>query len=84
MGGFTGKFYQQFAITIATSMILSGLVALTLTPALCVLILKKEEKPPLLPIRLFQDFFELTRKGFVRNVSFILRRPFFSLFSFCW
>lgn len=82
VGGFTGKFYQQFAITIATSMILSGLVALTLTPALCVLILKKEEKPPLLPIRLFQDFFELTRKGFVRNVSFILRRPFFFFILF--
>lgn len=76
-GGFTGKFYQQFAITIATSMILSGLVALTLTPALCALILKKEEKPPFFFISLFQDFFELTRKSFTRNVSFILRKPFF-------
>ena len=40
MGGFTGVMYQQFAITIAVSVIISGLVALTLTPALCVLLLK--------------------------------------------
>lgn len=40
MGGFTGVMYQQFAITIAVSVIISGLVALTLTPALCVLLLR--------------------------------------------
>lgn len=40
MGGFTGVMYQQFAITIAVSVVISGLVALTLTPALCVLLLK--------------------------------------------
>ncbi|MCS7200130.1 MAG: multidrug efflux RND transporter permease subunit [Caldimicrobium sp.] len=82
VGGFTGRFYQQFAITIATSMILSGLVALTLTPALCAYILKEREKEPLLPIKVFQDFFELARKSFVRNVNFILKRPllFASLF----
>lgn len=40
MGGFTGVMYQQFAITIAVSVIISGLVALTLTPALCALLLK--------------------------------------------
>jgi HAE1 family hydrophobic/amphiphilic exporter-1/multidrug efflux pump len=75
VGGFTGRFYQQFAITIATSMILSGLVALTLTPALCALILKREEKPPLPLVRFFQNLFELSRKSFVHNVSFILKRP---------
>ena len=40
MGGFTGVMYQQFAITIAVSVVISGLVALTLTPALCALLLK--------------------------------------------
>ena len=40
MGGFTGVMYQQFAITIAVSVTLSGFVALTLTPALCALLLK--------------------------------------------
>jgi len=40
IGGFSGKMFQQFAITISISMILSGIVALTLTPALCVVFLK--------------------------------------------
>ncbi|RZJ82994.1 MAG: efflux RND transporter permease subunit, partial [Chryseobacterium sp.] len=40
MSGPVGVFYRQFSITMASSIILSGVVALTLTPALCALILK--------------------------------------------
>ncbi|GEO08154.1 multidrug transporter AcrB [Segetibacter aerophilus] len=40
MSGPVGIFYRQFSITMATSIILSGVVALTLTPALCALMLK--------------------------------------------
>jgi HAE1 family hydrophobic/amphiphilic exporter-1 len=40
MSGPVGIFYRQFSITMATSIILSGVVALTLTPALCVMMLK--------------------------------------------
>ena len=40
LGGITGLMYKQFAITIAVSVILSGIVALTLTPALCAVLLK--------------------------------------------
>ncbi len=40
IGGFSGAIYQQFAITIVISVVISGFVALTLTPALCVSILK--------------------------------------------
>jgi hydrophobe/amphiphile efflux-1 (HAE1) family protein len=40
MGGLTGQLYKQFAITLSVSVVLSALVALTLTPALCTLILK--------------------------------------------
>ena len=43
MGGITGIFYQQFAVTIAVSVLFSALGALTLTPALCSLVLKKSE-----------------------------------------
>ena len=45
MGGLTGVMYQQFAITIAVSVVISGLVALTLTPALCALLLRHREEP---------------------------------------
>jgi len=40
LGGITGQLYKQFAITIAMSVTISGLVALTLSPALCALVLK--------------------------------------------
>jgi hydrophobic/amphiphilic exporter-1 (mainly G- bacteria), HAE1 family len=44
MGGPEGMFYRQFSITMASSIVLSGFVALTLTPALCALILTKEQE----------------------------------------
>src|SRR3546814_21168354 len=40
LGGLSGVMYRQFAITIAVSVVISGIVALTLTPAICALILK--------------------------------------------
>ena len=42
MGGITGAMFMQFAVTIVVSVILSGIVALTLTPALCTLLIKDE------------------------------------------
>lgn len=59
MSGPVGVFYRQFSITMVSSIILSGLVALTLTPALCALILKnhhgKERKRT--PVNRFLDKF---------------------------
>lgn len=55
MGGLAGQMYKQFAITIAISVTLSGIVALTLTPALCSLMLKARDhdsRPP----KVFQWF----------------------------
>lgn len=46
MSGPVGIFYRQFSITMATSIILSGVVALTLTPALCVMMLKNNHGKP--------------------------------------
>lgn len=43
LGGMAGELYKQFAVTVAVSVAISGFVALTLTPALCAVILKKEE-----------------------------------------
>ena len=40
LGGLTGELYRQFAVTIAIAVVISGIVALTLTPALCALLLK--------------------------------------------
>ncbi|HEY6557872.1 MAG TPA: efflux RND transporter permease subunit [Polyangiaceae bacterium] len=46
MTGPVGVFYRQFAITMATSIVLSGVIALTLTPVLCAMILKNEHGKP--------------------------------------
>ncbi|MCF6404658.1 efflux RND transporter permease subunit [Chitinophaga filiformis] len=46
MSGPVGIFYRQFAITMATSIVLSGVVALTLTPVLCAIILKNNHGQP--------------------------------------
>jgi HAE1 family hydrophobic/amphiphilic exporter-1 len=46
MSGPVGIFYRQFSITMATAIILSGIVALTLTPALCVMLLKNNHGKP--------------------------------------
>ncbi|MDH4101368.1 MAG: efflux RND transporter permease subunit, partial [Nitrospirota bacterium] len=48
LGGLAGKLYQQFAVTVAISVIISGVVALTLTPALCALLLKPGHKESVL------------------------------------
>lgn len=45
-GGMAGRMYQQFAITIAVSVVISGAVALTFTPALCALLLKHGHGEP--------------------------------------
>lgn len=59
MTGPVGVFYRQFAITMASSIILSGVVALTLTPVLCAMILKNDHGKPKrrTPIDRFLDWF---------------------------
>jgi HAE1 family hydrophobic/amphiphilic exporter-1 len=41
MGGVTGQLYQQFAITVPIAVVFSAINALTLSPALCAILLKK-------------------------------------------
>ena len=55
MGGLAGQMYKQFAITISVSVVLSGIVALTLTPSLCMLLLKQHERD-YVPSKFFTSF----------------------------
>jgi multidrug efflux pump len=72
--GTTGQLYKQFAITIVVSVSVSGFVALTLTPAMCALILS--HKPP--PQRGFFAWFnrkvDATTRGFGHAVEFMIKR----------
>ncbi len=74
LGGLTGELYKQFAITIATSVIISGFVALSLTPALCAMILKpSEHKPKFVLFRWFNSFFAKLTHGFSSSVRVMLK-----------
>ena len=72
LGGLAGVMYKQFAITIAISVSISSVVALTLTPAMCALLLKPREEK-----KHFLDFFNvLVQKGtnsYGKAVAFTLR-----------
>lgn len=46
LSGITGQLYRQFTITIAVSVLISTFVALTLSPALCAIILRPESGKP--------------------------------------
>ncbi len=73
IGGFSGKMYQQFALTIATSVVISGIVALTLTPALCSIFLKKERVKPFWLTRQFNIAFKHITQNFAKGVRHILK-----------
>ena len=66
LGGVTGTLYKQFAITITISTLLSAITALTLTPALCALILKQGMHKPK-PIQAFDRFFDKVTGGVRRR-----------------
>jgi multidrug efflux pump subunit AcrB len=76
--GISGQFYRQFALTITSATVISLIVSLTLSPAMCALILKphKDEKPRVWerPIRAFFGVFNYGYEGFARAYGFIVGR----------
>ena len=77
-GGTVGELYKQFAITISVSMMLSAIIALSLTPALCSLILVKKEEAPKgfigKAVKAFDDWFARTLAKYVKNVEGCIRK----------
>src|SRR5713226_5788673 len=70
LGGLAGRLYQQFAVTVTTAVIISGVVALTLTPALCALLLK----PSHAESRIFRPFnlgFAKLSAGYMGGVRWV-------------
>ena len=75
LGGITGQLYKQFAITIAISVTISGFVALTLSPALCALVLKPgEQDQPTGFFGRFNTVFDWTRDRYTSTAGRIIRR----------
>ncbi len=76
MSGITGQMFRQFALCIASSIGLSTLVALTLAPALCAMILKSgEEKADFEFIQKFDDWFSGIRDNYLNGVKIFINSP---------
>jgi multidrug efflux pump len=81
LGGIAGRLYQQFAVTVTISVVISGLVALTLTPALCALLLQPTHKES----RLFRPFnrgFTAVSAFYLGAVRWMLRHAWIGLLFF--
>src|SRR3954462_4010123 len=81
LGGIAGALYRQFAVTLAFAVVISGFIALTLTPALCAILMRKGHHHS----RIFDPFnrgFAWTTKRFLAGVEFLLRHRVVSLAGF--
>jgi HAE1 family hydrophobic/amphiphilic exporter-1 len=92
MSGPVGIFYRQFSITMATSIILSGVVALTLTPAMCAFLLKNTHGAPKRKNLLnrflagFNNGFDSAQGGYKKLLGVLVNRrlvTFLALIAFC-
>ena len=82
LGGLTGELYRQFAVTISIAVVISGIVALTLTPSLCVIILKHEHKNPGRFFQAFNRGFARTTDRYEDGVAWMIRRGGIALVLF--
>ncbi|QDZ28830.1 efflux RND transporter permease subunit [Noviherbaspirillum sp. UKPF54] len=87
LGGLTGQLYRQFALTLAISVILSAIVALTLTPALCALLLRPaaHERPHGLLGRFFDRFnrlFDASSNRYSATVVTLVRHAVLVMLTF--
>lgn len=79
MPGITGELYKQFAITISVAVVLSSLNALTLSPALCAMLLKKDGDSKAKGFLIFNKGLDKIRDGYVKKVGFLNRNLVFSM-----
>ena len=84
IAGITGRLYQQFALTIVISVMLSAFNALSLSPALAALLLKPKEKNKSRgPLGKFYDWFnrvfDKTRDGYLKVVGTLIRKGMFTV-----
>ncbi len=82
MPGITGELYKQFSITICAAVILSSVNALTLSPALCGLLLKPSSAEPRGPLKFFANMVDKTRSGYTRVAALMIRRTLLSMAVF--
>ena len=72
--GITGQLYKQFAVTISTAVLLSALNALTLSPALCAIFLRRHREIKRGPLAWFSKILYATRSGYVAVAGWFVRK----------
>ena len=77
--GISGQLYQQFAVAVSVSMVISAINALTLSPALCAVLLKHSHGPKRWPIRNVLAAIDRCRDGYAAIVARLVRVAFISL-----
>jgi len=82
LGGVTGTLYKQFAITISISMVISGIMALTLSPALAAIIIRAHHGEKKGFFRWFENSFAALQKGYVGVVARVVQAWPISLAAF--
>ncbi len=80
--GITGRLYNQFALTIAIAVAISAFNSLTLSPALCAVLLRREKPPRFVLFRKFNDGFEWTRHKYADSVRHLIRARWLALVIF--
>jgi hydrophobe/amphiphile efflux-1 (HAE1) family protein len=79
ISGISGELFRQFAVTVGVSMLLSAINALTLSPALCALLLKPHHGPRRGPIGVVMRFIDRVRDGYGRIVARLVRVALISI-----
>ena len=82
ISGISGQLYKQFALTIAASTVLSGLNSLTLSPALCAILLKPTPKQKSKLFVAFDRFNDWMQHTYNRSVKWLLAKPVMAICSF--
>ncbi len=78
-GGMVGNIYMQFAVSMCIALCLSTVVALTLSPALCSLLLRRPDGRVPVIFRPFNRLLDASRKGYSFGVGFLVRRTVLTL-----
>jgi len=74
MPGITGELYKQFSMTISFAVIISSINALTLSPALCTVLLSEKNMKPIQWLQPMERLIERMTDGYTKTVSFLLKR----------
>ena len=82
--GISGELYKQFALTIAASTLLSGIISLSLTPALCAILLRPTDNTQKkgFIFRAFNRVYDITQEAYDKAVAYLLGKPAVAAISF--